>query len=183
MIQDQEFGLFLAALRFSAEKHRNQRRKDAARTPYINHPIEVTELLWSAGGIRELPVLIAAILHDSLEDTDASPEEIQRYFGDSVLGLVLEITDDKSLPKAERKQLQVETASHKSHAAKCIKLADYVCNLRDLRQSPPEDWSAERIQEYYLWSERVVAGLRGANPALEKCYEVELAKGKKKSSI
>ena len=183
MIPEQEFGLFLAALGFSADKHRNQRRKDAAKSPYINHPIEVAELLWANGGVREMPVLIAAVLHDTVEDTETSPEEIQRHFGEAVLGLVLELSDNKSLPKQERKRLQIETAPQKSVPAKNIKLADFVCNLRDIYQSPPADWPLERIQEYLLWTEKVVAGLRGTNPELEKYYDLELARGKKKVNI
>ena len=183
MVQEEEFELFLTALRFSADKHRNQRRKDAAKSPYINHPIEVAEMLWSVGGIRELPILIAATLHDTVEDTDTLPEEIQRYFGVEVLCLVLEVTDDKSLSKLERKRLQIETAPHKTRLAKCMKLADFACNLRDMNQSPPADWPVERIREYMLWSEKVVAGLRGTNLALENCYDFELARGKKQHII
>jgi len=180
MITEEEFGCFLAALRFSAEKHSRQKRKDAAQTPYIIHPIHVTELLWTVGGIRDIPILIAAILHDTVEDTGAGPEEIQKQFGEQVLGFVLEVSDDKSLPKAERKRLQIIHAPRLSLAAKCIKLADKVCNLRDIYQSPPADWSLERIQEYFRWSEKVVAGLRGANPELEACYDSELARAKDK---
>ena len=180
MIAQEEFGLFLAALSFSAGKHSQQRRKDAARTPYINHPIQVAELLWTGGGICDMSILIAAILHDTVEDTQTSPEEIRNQFGEQVLGFVLEVTDDKSLPKPERKHLQILHAPGLSHAAKCIKLADKICNLRDITQSPPADWPLERIQEYFGWSEKVVAGLRGANPALEACYDSELARARDK---
>jgi len=180
MIEEEEFGLFLAALHYSAGKHSWQRRKDAAHTPYINHPIQVAGLLWSAGGIRDISILIAAILHDTVEDTDASPEEIRNQFGGQVLGFVLEVTDDKSLPKEERKRLQIIHAPQLSPAAKCIKLADKICNLRDIYQSPPADWPLERIQKYFRWSEEVVEGLRGANPTLEACYDTELARAKDK---
>ena len=183
MNPEHEIGQLLAAIRFAADKHRNQRRKGAAQSPYINHPIEVADLLWSAGGVRELPILIAAVLHDTIEDTDTSPEEIKRHFGEAVLALVLELSDNKSLPKQERKRLQIETAPHKSAPAKWIKLADFVCNLRDMYQSPPADWPLERIQEYLLWTEMVVSGLRGTNPELEECYDLELARGKKKVNI
>jgi GTP diphosphokinase / guanosine-3',5'-bis(diphosphate) 3'-diphosphatase len=183
MIEEKEIGLLLTALLFSADKHRNQRRKDAAKSPYINHPIEVAELLWSVGGFRELSILIAATLHDTIEDTATLPEEIQDHFGAEVLHLVLEVTDDKSLPKLDRKRLQIEAAPHKTYRAKCIKLADFICNLQDIIQSPPADWSVERIQDYLLWTEKVVAGLRGTNPALENRYDFELARGKKKYSI
>ena len=183
MIPEQELGLFLSALRFSADKHRRQLRKDAAKTPYINHPIQVTDVLCNVGNIRELPILIAAVLHDTVEDTGTSPEEIQGLFGEEVRSFVMEVTDDKSLPKAERKRLQIETAAHKNPQAKCIKLADSICNLRDLYESPPPDWPLERIQDYLLWKEKVVAGLRGTNPELEKCFDFELARGKKKYNI
>ncbi|HEX2697641.1 MAG TPA: HD domain-containing protein [Anaerolineales bacterium] len=171
-------GLLIKALRFSADKHRYQRRKDQAQSPYINHPIEVAQLLWDVGGVREINVLLAALLHDTIEDTETRPEEIRKQFGDEVLSLVLEVTDDKNLPKAERKRLQVENAPHKSKGAKLIKLADKCCNVRDLAGSPPKDWSMERKREYLLWTEQVVNGLRGTNPGLEKYYESELTSGK-----
>jgi guanosine-3',5'-bis(diphosphate) 3'-pyrophosphohydrolase len=170
--------LLLRALHFSADKHRYQRRKDQAKSPYINHPIEVAHVLWEVGNVREVNVILAALLHDTIEDTQTLPEEISSMFGNEVLTLVLEVTDDKSLPRDERKRLQIEQASHKSPGAKLIKLADKTCNLHDLIASPPRDWSAGRRREYLKWTEQVVAGLRGANPALEAYYDRELAKGK-----
>jgi GTP diphosphokinase / guanosine-3',5'-bis(diphosphate) 3'-diphosphatase len=180
---EDDIGRLLAALTFSAARHRFQRRKDASRTPYINHPIEVADVLWTVGGIRDVVVLCAAIFHDTLEDTDTEPQEIRDRFGGEVLRLVQEVTDDKGLPKAERKRLQIETAARKSAQAKCIKLADKICNLRDIIHSPPDDWSLDRIREYLLWTEKVVAELRGTNPALEACYDQELARGRGKYNI
>jgi len=171
-------GLLFKAFRFSAGKHRNQRRKDSVQSPYINHPIDVAQMLWDVGGVRDMDVLLAAILHDTIEDTNTGPDEIRDGFGEEVLSLVLEVTDDKSLPKAERKHLQIETAPDKSFGAKLIKLADKCCNVRDLLALPPAHWSLERRQEYLLWSEKVVAGLRGTNAALEEYYDHELASGK-----
>jgi guanosine-3',5'-bis(diphosphate) 3'-pyrophosphohydrolase len=171
-------GQLLEAIRFSAEKHRNQRRKDRDQSPYINHPIEVTQLLWEVGGVRDIDVLLAAVLHDTVEDTDTLPEEIRDRFGEQVLSFVMEVTDDKNLPKARRKRLQIETAANKSYGAKLIKLADKSCNVRNLVTMPPKDWSLERRQEYLLWTEKVVAGLRGTNVALEAYYDHELASGK-----
>jgi guanosine-3',5'-bis(diphosphate) 3'-pyrophosphohydrolase len=171
-------GQLLEAIRFSAEKHRNQRRKDSEQSPYINHPIEVTQLLWEVGGVRDIDVLLAAVLHDTVEDTDTRPEEIRERFGVQVLSFVMEVTDDKSLPKEKRKRLQIENAAHKSYGAKLIKLADKACNVRNLVTMPPKDWSLERRQEYLLWTEKVVAGLRGTNAALEEYYDHELASGK-----
>ena len=171
-------GLLLKAIRFSADRHRHQRRKDNAQSPYINHPIEVAQFLWDVGGVRDVNVLLAAVLHDTIEDTRTLPDEISDIFGDEVLSLVLEVTDDKSLPKADRKRLQIETAPDKSYGAKLIKLSDKSCNMRDLVTMPPENWSLERRYEYLLWTEQVVAGLRGTNAALEEYYDHELASGK-----
>ena len=171
-------GQLLEAIRFSAEKHRNQRRKDSEQSPYINHPIEVTQLLWEVGGVRDVDVLLAAILHDTVEDTDTRPDEISERFGEQVLSFVMEVTDDKSLPKAKRKRLQIETAANKSYGAKLIKLADKSCNVRNLVTMPPKDWPLKRRQEYLLWTEKVVARLRDTNAALEEYYDHELASGK-----
>ncbi|NJO16025.1 MAG: bifunctional (p)ppGpp synthetase/guanosine-3',5'-bis(diphosphate) 3'-pyrophosphohydrolase [Thioploca sp.] len=156
--------LLLTALKFSAEKHRHQRRKDQETSPYINHPIQVAELLWQQGEIRDIVTIVGALLHDTLEDTNATPEEINELFGTEVLTLVQEVTDDKSLPKPQRKRLQIELASHKSIRAKQVKLADKICNVYDITYSPPQAWSLERRQEYLEWSEQVVAGLRGLIP-------------------
>lgn len=176
-------GLLFQALRFSAGKHRNQRRRDSVSSPYINHPIEVAQLLWDVGRVRDATVLLAAILHDTIEDTNTHPDEIRDMFGEAVLSIVLEVTDDKALPKPERKRLQIETAPHKSVRAKLVRLADKCCNLRDLLVLPPKDWSMERRREYLLWSEQVVAGLRGTNTALEEYYDRELADGKRSFGI
>jgi GTP diphosphokinase / guanosine-3',5'-bis(diphosphate) 3'-diphosphatase len=180
---DESIGWILKALRFSAEKHTDQRRKDAKSSPYINHPIQVAETLWTIGEIRDVTLLLASILHDTIEDTETSPDEIKAEFGEEVLVLVMEVTDDKSLPKEVRKQLQVETAPHKSRNAKLLKLADKICNLRDIITSPPSDWSLERKQEYLLWSEKVVAGLRGVNEKLENRYDDLLLNGKRSLGI
>jgi guanosine-3',5'-bis(diphosphate) 3'-pyrophosphohydrolase len=177
MVNDKT-GIILKALRFAAEKHNDQRRRDTKASPYINHPIQVAETLWSVGEVRDEALLTAAVLHDTIEDTDATPDEIRQTFGDDVLQLVLEVTDDKSLPKEVRKQLQVENAGHKSPRAKLLKLADKLCNIYDIIHFPPKDWSLKRKQEYLLWSEKVVKGLRGSNQELEKRYEEVLQEGK-----
>jgi len=175
---DDSTGLILKALRFSAEKHTDQRRKDAKSSPYINHPIQVAETLWSVGGVRDVNLLVAAILHDTIEDTDTTPKELETEFGEEVLSLVLEVTDDKSLPKQTRKQLQIEHAPHKSERAKMLKIADKLNNIHDIVKSPPSNWTLERKQEYLLWTEKVVAGLRGVSPALESQYDELLKEGK-----
>jgi len=175
---DESTGLILKALRFSAEKHNDQRRKDAKASPYINHLIQVAETLWSVGEVRDVTLLVASILHDTIEDTATTPDEIRENFGEEVLALVLEVTDDKSLPKQVRKQLQVEHAPHKSHSAKLLKLADKISNIQDIIRFPPKDWSLARKREYLAWTEKVVAGLRGVSPSLESRYDELLAEGK-----
>jgi len=176
---EESTGLLLKALHFAAEKHSNQRRKDSRASPYINHPIQVTEILWRVGEVRDEALLLASILHDTIEDTTATADEIRAEFGEEVLALVLEVTDDKNLPKQVRKQLQVETAPHKTRNAKLLKLADKISNVGDIITSPPGGWSLERRREYLLWTERVVTGLRGISPNLEGQYDALLVEGKR----
>ena len=159
------------AMAFAADKHRNQRRKDAEASPYINHPIALANVLANEGGVQDVTVLCAAVLHDTIEDTETTADELRALFGDQVASVVLEVTDDKSLDKAQRKQLQIEHAAHCSPQAKLVKLADKICNLRDLVASPPADWSAERKQAYFDWAAAVVAGLRGVHPGLEAVFD------------
>ena len=161
----------IQAINFAAKKHRNQKRKGADGDPYINHPLEVLGLLTSVGKIEDFNVLIAAVLHDTIEDTETTEEEIKELFGAKVCKMVLELTDDKSLPKAERKQLQIEHAPHISIGAKQIKLSDKISNIRDILENPPGGWSDERRSEYINWGEKVVAGLRGANENLENYFD------------
>lgn len=176
---DESAAHLLRAIHFAASKHRDQRRKDQPRSPYINHPLEVARLLWEVGGVRDTATLTAAILHDTIEDTSTTPQEIEQTFGSEVLHLVLEVTDDKSLPKMRRKRLQIEQAPSLSPPAKLIKLADKISNVHDLLYSPPHRWSLARRQRYLLWTEQVVAGLRGVNPALERRYDELLGEGRR----
>lgn len=177
-IFDESTGLLLKAIHFSADRHRDQRRKDISHTPYINHPIAVTRRLWDTGGVRDSITLVSAVLHDTLEDTLTTPQEIEDLFSVDVLSVVLEVTDDKSLPQNVRKQLQIEHAPQISYRAKLIKLADKTCNLYDLIYSPPRSWNFDRRKKYLLWTEKVVAGLRGTNNALEQTYDEILIVGK-----
>lgn len=157
----------LQATHFAAEKHSRQRRKNTAGSPYINHPIEVAFHLSSVGGITDEDILLAALLHDTIEDTETSRDEIIYLFGEAVASLVMECTDDKSLPKLERKRLQIENAPKKSPGAKMIKIADKTCNLRSILSDPPEDWPLSRQHEYFVWAEKVVSGLLGHNASLD----------------
>ncbi|XP_037104164.1 guanosine-3',5'-bis(diphosphate) 3'-pyrophosphohydrolase MESH1 [Syngnathus acus] len=159
--------LLVETVNFAAEKHRKQRRKDPEQTPYINHPIGVARILSHEGDITDIVVLQAALLHDTLEDTDTKPEELETKFGPIVTRIVQEVTDDKGLPKQERKRLQVEHAPHCSHQAKLVKLADKLYNLRDLNRCTPVGWTAERVQQYFVWARDVVKGLKGTNSVLE----------------
>lgn len=169
-------GAFIKAVAFASEKHRNQRRKDADASPYINHPIALANVLANEGGVVDATILCAAVLHDTIEDTKTTADELKQMFGDKVTFIVLEVTDDKSLAKEVRKEEQVRHAPHISAEAKLVKLADKICNLRDILASPPADWSAERKQAYFEWAARVVAGLRGVHPGLEAVFDGLLAR-------
>ena len=160
----------LDAASFAAGKHKDQTRKGNGQ-PYINHPLEVAKLLAKVGDVDDDDMIIAGLLHDTVEDTDVTFDELEKRFGTRATGFVRELTDDKSLPKKERKRLQVEHAPHMTHEAKQIKLADKISNIRDVIECPPSGWSMDRRREYIEWGERVVAGLRGSNPKLEKLFD------------
>lgn len=170
-------GLILKALAFAAHKHRDQRRKDVKASPYINHPIALADVLCNEGGITDENVLCTALLHDTVEDTDTTAEELTQVFGKAISDLVMEVTDDKELPKADRKRLQIEHAAHASHKAKLVKLADKICNLRDIVSHPPADWDFQRKQEYFDWARMVVDQVRGTNAALEGIFDAIYNKG------
>lgn len=161
----------LDAIRFAAERHNNQRRKDVEASPYINHPIAVAHLLAAVGEVSDIAILQAAILHDTVEDTVTTVEELRQLFGDDVARIVEEVTDDKALPKQLRKELQIQDAPHMSDKAALIKIADVTCNLRDLTATPPPEWSATRRREYFEWAGHVVAGLRCPNDSLLRAFE------------
>ncbi len=170
--------LVLRAAVFAAEKHRGQQRKGAGAAPYILHPLAVARALVEEGGVMDAEVIAAGLLHDTIEDTPTVHDDLCEVFGERVAGLVAELTDDKRLPKQIRKELQVEHAPHLSHDAKQIKLADKLCNLREIVEHPPVDWSMERKSQYFEWSRRVVDGVRGANSALERSFDVVCTLGR-----
>lgn len=159
----------LRAAAFAADQHRDQRRKGAGGAPYVNHVIEVAAIVAAHGGDRL--AIVAALLHDTIEDTDASEADLRQAFGDEVTELVLELTDDKSLPKAERKRLQIERAPHKSPRAALIKLADKLSNVRDLASDPPPDWPTQRCRDYVAWARAVVGGLSDVDDELRDAFE------------
>src|SRR6266403_2024481 len=166
----------ISAARFAAEKHANQRRKGDAAEPYVNHLIEVAELVAMAIEEPDTDLVIAALLHDSIEDAGVTAEDLALRFGADVADLVSEVTDDKSLPQQERKRLQVENAPKKSVRAQTIKLADKISNLRSILSSPPADWDLERKREYFGWAKRVVDGLTAPNPLLKAEFESTVKK-------
>jgi guanosine-3',5'-bis(diphosphate) 3'-pyrophosphohydrolase len=168
----------LQAISFAADKHRNQRRKDHDASPYINHPIAVATVLASEGNVDDELVLLGAILHDTVEDTETTFEELEVLFGAEAMNVVREVTDDKSLPKATRKELQIVHATHASDQAKQVKIADKICNIRDIIKSPPADWSTERKREYLDWTCKVVKGCRGVNQCLDLVYDDVFNEGK-----
>jgi len=150
--------LMKAAFR-AATWHSAQRRKGTAAEPYINHLLEVANLVAEATGGDDTNLVVAALLHDAVEDQPVSRATIAAEFGEEVAAVVMEVTDDKSLPKAERKRLQIENAPHKSPRASIIKVADKISNLRALASSPPADWPMERQLAYVQWARDVVARL------------------------
>ena len=176
----------LAAAEFAAFKHRDQRRKGVKGSPYINHPLAVVSLLAGEGGVADTDVLMAAILHDTIEDTLTTRAELEREFGVAVASIVAEVTDEKGQSKKLRKEMQVAHAPRLTREAKLVKLADKICNLRDVIARPP-NWELARKQEYFDWAKRVVAGLRGAHPDLEATFDhvfaLRPAEGEKRDQL
>jgi (p)ppGpp synthase/HD superfamily hydrolase len=167
------------ALLFAAKKHTDQRRKGERAEPYVNHLIEVVDLLAQHTDGKNADLLCAGALHDTIEDTGTKYEELKREFGENVADIVRECTDDKSLPKAERKRLQAANAPHKSDNAKMVKMADKTSNLRSILESPPPDWTLERKLEYFTWAKSVVDGCRGVNAGLEGEFDRTYKQGMK----
>ena len=170
----------LQAASFAAQKHRDQRRKDAEASPYINHPLAVARVLAAEAGVSDEDLLVAALLHDTVEDTETTPAELEQAFGTTVSRLVAEVTDDKGLPKAVRKALQVTHAANASDAAKQLKIADKICNVRDIASSPPARWDPRRRAEYLDWASRVVDGCREVNFRLDRLFDEALAEARKR---
>ena len=175
-------GIF-AALRFAAERHRDQRRKGSDESPYVNHLIAVAEILATQGEVSDADVLIAGILHDTIEDTETTASDIEERFGKKVRSVVEEVSDDKKLRKEERKRLQIEHAPHISREAKLVKLADKISNVSDVGRFPPAGWDQERRVQYLVWAENVVAGLRGVNPALERLFDETVVETRRRLGV
>ncbi len=170
--------LISRAADFAARRHAAQKRKGAAAEPYVNHLAEVALLLAEAGADADLTA--AGWLHDTVEDTGTTAAELTAAFGPRVTTIVLEVTDDKVLPKAERKRLQVANAPHKLPEAKRLKLADKTSNLRALAGSPPATWDRARRLAYVDWATAVVAGCRGIDPTLEALFDEAVAEARRR---
>jgi len=169
---------FLRAAAFAARKHRLQKRKDVEASPYINHSIEVAAILANDGDVTDPVTLVAAVLHDTLEDTKTTREELATAFAPAIRDLVKELTDDKGFLKPERKARQVSGAPHLSARAKLIRIADKIANVRDVTHHPPAHWDIPRRLAYLDWTTQVVAGCRGTNPRLEAVYDTVLHEGR-----
>jgi guanosine-3',5'-bis(diphosphate) 3'-pyrophosphohydrolase len=180
------FSFLSRVLQFAAHKHRNQFRtySDGTDIPYFNHPIDVMGILANEAHIEDVDILAVALLHDTIEDTETTAEELREAFGDDITAMVLELTDDKSLPKEMRKRLQIEKAPYASPRAKLVKLADKIANLREINDGRiPTTWSQERTDKYYEWSAEVVKGLRGTHKRLEELFDVAYAGRSKKDKV
>ena len=169
------FALVLEAAEFAADRHRRQRRKDVHATPYINHPLALARLLSNEGGVDDPEILAAALLHDTIEDTETTAAELRERFGARVAGIVEEVSDDPDLDYLARKRRQVEHAASISREAKLVKLADKTCNLRDVAANPPREWTLSRRREYFDWACEVVDRLRGVHPGLEAVFDAAVA--------
>ena len=170
--------LILKAAHFAAEKHRDQRRKDENASPYINHPISVALAIAQIGGVDDPEILAAALLHDTLEDTKTEPEELEAEFGKKVCEYVLDGSDDKTLPKDERKRRQIEHAKKISKSAALIKLGDKISNVTDVINSPPEDWDINRRKEYLDWAEKVIENCPKVNDRMENKFQEIIKQGR-----
>jgi len=173
-----ELPRLIRAIDFAAERHRHQRRKDKRESPYINHPIALLQVLSVEASVHDVDVLIGAVLHDTLEDTETTARELEQQFGRVIADLVLEVTDDTSLDHATRKRLQIETAPNKSPGATLIRLADKTCNLRDMIASPPHWWDDRRRAEYFTWARQVVDRLPRVHDRLLTIFDETWASGR-----
>jgi hypothetical protein len=159
------------ALLFAAEAHRNQRRKGAAQEPYLNHLVEVLDLVVQATGDTDMDMVVAALLHDVVEDTPTTYEHVARTFGERVAEIVRENSDDMSLPKAERRRARIRGMVCKSREARIIKMADVISNLRAVAVSPPAGWSPERKLGYLEGCRQLVDAARGTEASIERIFD------------
>ena len=175
-INEAELKQLLSALAFAAHKHKDQRRRDVDASPYINHPISLADILCNEAHITDIDTICGALLHDTVEDTETTAEELEQVFGAAIRDIVMDVTDDTTLSKLERKQAQIDHAAHISDKAKLVKLADKISNLRDMIDNAPADWTLQRRQEYFDWARDVIERVRGVHPGLEALFDEVYAK-------
>ena len=161
--------LVLKASQFAALKHCDQRRKDG-KTPYIIHPISVAMILSEIGSIEDLEILSAALLHDTLEDTDTSVHELDKNFGSRVRIIVEELTDNDMLTFSQRKQMQIDNALYLSKDATLVRIADKISNVYDVIENPPPAWNQKRCNKYVDWAEAVMNNCQKVNQDLENHF-------------
>ena len=167
-LDDAEFDLILEGMEFASDRHKEQTRKNKEKSPYITHPLLVTRILLEQGHVGDARVIVASLLHDTVRDGVATQEEIEKRFGSVVSKYVAELSEDKDVPRTERKRRQILDATHQSAGAAQIRLADQLCNLQELRLNPPEDWTRARVDEYYQWAQTVIDRLPPSNNELKK---------------
>ena len=170
-IDEADLKILLQALAFAAHKHKDQRRRDVDASPYINHPISLADILCNEAHVTDVETICSALLHDTVEDTETTDTELEQVFGKPIRDIVMDVTDDKNLPKAARKQAQIDHAANISDKAKLVKLADKIANLRDVVDNAPADWSLERRQDYFDWARAVIDQVRGVHPGLEALFD------------
>jgi len=163
------------AAELAAHRHNGMARKGRGNEPYINHLAEVANLLATASDGEDADLVAAGWLHDTIEDTETTREELAQRCGVRVAGLVTEVTDDMSLPKSERRRLQVVEASQKSPGAKLIKIADKVSNIRARIFPHASREQCNELAEYVAWAEQVVNGCRGVNAVLDTLFDEAVA--------
>jgi guanosine-3',5'-bis(diphosphate) 3'-pyrophosphohydrolase len=173
---DTDLKMLFKALSFAAHKHKDQRRRDVDASPYINHPISLADILCNEAQVTDVETICSALLHDTIEDTQTTAEELEQAFGKTICAIVMEVTDDKSLSKAARKQAQIDHAAHISEKSKLVKLADKISNLRDVLYNAPPDWDLDRRQQYFDWALCVIDQVRGTHPELEALFDEIYAK-------
>jgi GTP diphosphokinase / guanosine-3',5'-bis(diphosphate) 3'-diphosphatase len=180
MTGQDDISMLIKAYKFASVKHADQRRKGLKGEPYINHLTDVADILWNSGEVRDIPTVVAGILHDTIEDTETNRQEVAEEFSVEIASAVMEVTDDNSLSKQKRKQLQIEKAPSLSFMARQVKLADKISNLQGVLDSPPASWNDKRLLEYALWGEKVINRIKGTNEKLEQMFYDLFYKAKKK---
>lgn len=166
----------VGSLSYSAVQHQDQRRKNARKTPYINHPIALLHVLVVEAGVQDKSALNGALLHDTIEDTDAEEEDLRARFGNAITDVVVAMSDDKSLPKDVRKQLQIDHAKDWNYSARLAEYADKICNMRDLLVEFPEGWTLQRVREFFDWAKAVIDQIRGTHEKLDVIFDEVYAK-------